>query len=255
MKLVTWNVNSIRTRLDQVLDWMEANEPDVVCMQETKIADQEFPVDEFGDLGYDVHTYGNGGYCGVAIACRDEAEHVATGLPEEGEDQQRRLISLEVMGVQVVDIYAPNGQDLESDKYVYKLEWYARLRQHLEKLMKPGRPLVLTGDFNICPLDIDAGDPGVDGIFRSPKERAAYQRLIDLGLTDAYRHLYPDKVEYTWWDYRRNMFARGEGLRIDHFLVSERLVPRVQSVEICVDVRAAEQPSDHAPVVLTIADE
>ncbi len=254
MKIVTWNVNSIRTRLDQVLDWMEANDPDVVCMQETKIADQEFPVDEFGDLGYDVHTYGNGGYCGVAIACKDEARQISPGLPEEGEDQQRRVVALEVMGVRVVNVYAPNGQDLRSDKYEYKLEWYARLHRYLQSTLKLGQPLVLTGDFNICPLDIDVGDPGVDEIFRSPKERAAYQAVIDLGLTDAYRHLHPDTAQYTWWDYRRNMFARKQGLRIDHFLVSKPLVSRIESVTVEMDVRSGEQPSDHAPVVLTLSD-
>lgn len=254
MKIVTWNVNSIRSRLDQVLDWMEENEPDAVCMQETKIADQEFPIDEFGDIGYDVYTYGDGGYAGVAIATREEASRVSRGLPEEGADQQRRLIALDLMGVRIVDVYAPNGQDLQSEKYVYKLAWYERLSRYLEAELKPDTPLVLTGDFNICPLDIDAGDPGVDEIFRSPKERAAYQAVLDLGLADAYRHLHPDTVQYTWWDYRRNMFARKQGLRIDHFLVTPTLVPRIEAVTVDVEVRAGEQPSDHAPVVLTLGD-
>lgn len=254
MKVVTWNVNSIRSRLDQVLDWMEEYEPDAVCLQETKIPDQEFPIDEFGDIGYDVYTYGSGGYAGVAIATREEAQAVRRGLPEEGEDQQRRLIALDLMGVRIIDVYAPNGQDLQSDKYVYKLDWYARLARYLAAELDPARPIILTGDFNICPHDQDVGDPGVDEIFRSPEERAAYQRILDWGFTDAYRHLHPDTVQYTWWDYRRNMFARKQGLRIDHLLVTRPLVPRIEAVTVDVEVRAGEQPSDHAPVVLTLRD-
>lgn len=255
VKIVTWNVNSIRTRLDQVLDWCEEHQPDVMCLQETKVPDQEFPEDEFGDIGYDVLYWGQPAYNGVAIATLEEASDQLVGFDgEPKDDDEPRIVSLEVSGVRIVDVYVPNGQELNSEKYEYKLEWLKKLRTLLESGPDlTSSDLVLCGDFNIAPGDLDVyNTKKISGLFVSEKERAAFSSLLELGLFDAFREREPDTQQFTWWDYRALGFPRNEGLRIDHFLVSKPVLDRTQRVWVDVSMRAGESPSDHAPVVLEL---
>lgn len=256
MKIVTWNVNSIRSRLDGILDWLEANRPDVVLLQELKCVDQEFPVDEVGDLGYDALFTGERAYNGVGILTRDEARLVAKVLPGDDADTHKRFIAADVEGIRFVSVYVPNGQSLDSDKYPYKLAWLDRLARWLEAQGLPERPLVISGDYNIAPADLDVWDVrAMQGSTHvSPPERAAFQRLLDLGLVDAYRQVAPDVRQFSWWDYRAGAFQRDAGLRIDHHLVSAGIRARIQSVTIDQAARGQEKASDHAPVILDLRD-
>ena len=257
MKIVTWNVNSIRARIDHVLDWIEENDPDVVCLQETKVVDQEFPEDEFGDLDYDVCFMGQRAYNGVAIISRDEASKIQRNLPSDSKEAQKRLIAATINGVRIINVYAPNGKELDSEPYAFKLDWYSRLRNHLDNDETVTEPTLICGDFNICPQDMDAyPNPGrAEGaIFLSEPEREAYQNMMNWGFEDAYRALYPEKIEYTWWDYRNAGFARNAGLRIDHFLLTPPLMKRLKDVRIDREVRSRENCSDHVPVILELED-
>ncbi len=251
MRIATWNVNSLRARQDQVLDWIEAKRPDVVCMQETKLVDRDFPADELGDLGYDVVYTGEPAYNGVAIATREEATNVVRSLP--GDDSgQRRYIAVSVGGVRVHNVYCPNGAELGSDKYEYKLEWFARLHEFLAAQHRARDAFVICGDFNVAPTDLDAFDPRAFALFVSPPERRAIEKLLELGTVDVFRQLHPGVRAFTWWDYRANGFAKNAGLRIDLFLASEPVVERAKDVWIDVDERRKEKTSDHAPVVLDL---
>lgn len=256
MKIATWNVNSLRAREDLVLNWVEDEDPDILCMQETKLTDQEFPEDAFGDLDYDVIFYGQRAYNGVAIAAHEEMADVQLGFPEDTKKAEKRLAAATIDGIRVIDIYLPNGQDLDSDKFPYKLQWMERLHRFLEETCDPSQPLILTGDFNLCPADMD-GHEGTNktGIFFSEAERSRYQRFLDWGLTDAYRHFYPDKARaFTWWDYRAGGWEKDRGLRIDHFLVTKPVLERAKDVVIHRAMRAEEGPSDHVPVTLELED-
>lgn len=254
MKVTTWNVNSLRAREDAVLDWLEREDVDVLCLQETKLTDQEFPEDGFGDLDRDVLFWGQKSYNGVAIATPHETTHVRRGFGDPVFDEERRVISARIEGIDIIDIYLPNGQSYGSDKYAYKLAWMERLMSWLEANFDPDGPVLLCGDFNIAPraedhaLETDAPDQ----LFTSERERAAYRRLLNWGFTDAYRLLHPEDREYTWWDYRGMAFQRNEGMRIDHILVTDPLVKRVRSVTIDRAVRSAEAPSDHVPVTVEL---
>jgi exodeoxyribonuclease-3 len=256
VKIATWNVNSIRAREDQVLDWLEQHEVDVLCMQETKLTDQEFPEDAFGDVEYDVVFHGQRTYNGVAIASRPELEAVTRGFPGVDDEEERRIISARIHGLRVVDIYLPNGQAYGSDKFHFKLEWMGRLRDWLRDALQQDPELVLCGDFNIAPGDLDHHWPPSDQprLFTSEEERKALHALFDLGLVDAFRHLHPDRRAYTWWDYRGRGFQRDEGMRIDHFLVTPPVLSRVRDVDIHRHVRSEDNPSDHCPVVMTLED-
>lgn len=253
MHIATWNINSLRARLDQVLDWVEAERPDILCLQETKVTDQEFPEDELGDLDYDVVYTGERSYNGVAIATKDEASAVVKRLPGDAKDAQKRMIAATVGELRVVNAYFPNGKTVGSPDFAYKLAWYARMRDFLAR---EEAPVILCGDFNVCPADLDAYDGAARQvkIFGTPEERAAYRALTELGLTDAFRHLHPEAEEFTWWDYRDAGFERGAGLRIDLFLVSAPLLARVERCVIHRDQRLHENASDHAPVSLYLAD-
>jgi len=257
VKIVTWNINSIRARLDHVLDWLEANDPDVVCLQETKVVDQEFPEDEFGDLDYDVTYMGQRAYNGVALVTKDEVDKVQRNLPSDPSDAQKRFIAATVNDVRIINVYAPNGKALDSDPYAFKLDWYQRLRTYLDENESLDSPLLICGDFNICPTDLDAyEDPErADGaIFLSAPEREAYQALLDWGLKDAFRTLYPDRQAFTWWDYRNAGFSRNAGLRIDHFLVTPSLLERLVDVTIDREHRGEDNASDHVPVIIELKD-
>lgn len=251
MKIATWNVNSIRARGDVVLDWVEANDPDVLCMQETKIIDQEFPEDEFGDLDYDVAFYGQPTYNGVAIAAREEPEEVVKGLPGDGEEDERRLISAVVEGVRIICVYVPNGRQVGSDTFAFKLEWLDRLHAFIDEISSPNDPVVLCGDFNIAPRDGDLWNPQMKGgLFSTEEERGRFQRLLDWGFTDMVHHLDPSPKQFTWWDYRAGGWQKNQGLRIDHILATEPLVERTTRVTIDRAVRGEHNPSDHVPVIL-----
>lgn len=256
LKLITWNINSIRARQDQVLDFVESEDPDFLCLQETKVVDQEFPEDELGDLGYDVAFYGQRSYNGVAIATREPAENIQLGFPGDDKKAEKRLVALDCDGLRVISVYAPNGHALGNDKYNYKLEWYKRMRTFLDQRYKATESIVVCGDFNICPQDIDAwhetSEP--ERLFLSPDERAAFASLTEFGLQDAYRKLHPNDKEYSWWDYRDAGFERNHGLRIDFFLISEPVAERLKTVRIAKEARSKEKASDHAPVVMELED-
>ena len=255
MRIVSWNVNSIRRRLDAVLDFSEDHDIDVVCLQETKIEDQGFPEDEFGDAEYDVEYFGQRSYNGVAIATREVATDVLKNLPSDEPDAQRRLLACTTEGVRVINVYCPNGQSLDADAFRFKLDWYRRLREHLETL-DPRQPLVLCGDFNICLEDRDAfyTDGLGERLFTTTAERDAVRALLDWGLVDAYRTVKPDGDDFTWWDYRNAGFVRNEGLRIDLFLVTAPVAERLEDVVVHRAERGKDNPSDHAPIELILRD-
>jgi exodeoxyribonuclease III len=256
MKLATWNVNSIRTRLPRLTAWLAARRPDVVCLQETKVTDDQFPVDELRALGYEALASGEQTYNGVAILTRTAAHEVARRLPGEDDDAQRRLLVADVAGLRIVNVYGPNGQEVGSEKYAYKLDWYGRLHAFLAASMSAAHPIVLAGDLNIAPEDRDVWDPEKwrGQIMFSDPERAAFRDLISWGLRDSLRLHRPEGGLFTWWDYRAGAFHRGWGLRIDHVLLTAALAARCTAVEIDRDQRKGPKPSDHAPVVVTLAD-
>jgi exodeoxyribonuclease-3 len=248
LKIATYNVNSIRTRLARVLEWMEDEKPDVVCFQETKVTEDRFPRLEFEAMGYKVEALGQKAYNGVAIAARSEIGDVIRGLPG---DEEARLLAGTVAGTRVISVYVPNGREVGSKHYVRKLEWLERLRKFLDERFDPEEPVVMCGDYNIAPEDRDVYDPerwrGKN--LCSEPERAAFRKLLDWGFTDALR-LYTQEPEiYTWWDYRQGMFWRNQGLRIDHHLITAPLTLRLDGVEVRRELRKGEKPSDHVAVV------
>lgn len=258
MKIATWNVNSLKVRLPQVLDWLSASAADVLCLQETKLVDPKFPSAELAEAGYDAAFAGQPTYNGVAILTRRASvgapQSVQVGNPLYA-DEQQRLISAEVAGVRIVCAYFPNGQSVESDKYRYKLEWIDRLLDWLAPQVSAPLPLALLGDFNIAPEPRDVHDPAAwEGqVLFSEPERERFRALERLGLVDAFRLFEQPEKAYTWWDYRQMAFRRNMGLRIDHILVAPGLRERVRTCSIDREMRKREQPSDHAPVIAEIA--
>jgi len=258
MKIATWNVNSLKVRLPQVLDWLASTQADVVCLQETKLTDDKFPVDALAQAGYDTAFTGQPTYNGVAILARRASvgapASVLSGNPLYP-DEQKRLISASVGGVRVICAYFPNGQAVGSDKYGYKLAWIDALLRWLEpQVAGGGEPVALLGDFNIAPEARDVHDPKLwEGqVLFSEPERERFRALQALGLVDAFRLFEQPEKSYTWWDYRQMAFRRNMGLRIDHILVSPALRGRVKACSIDREMRKREQPSDHAPVVARI---
>lgn len=257
MQIATWNVNSLKVRLPQLLDWLAQTPVDVVCLQETKLVDAKFPVAQLEEAGYAAAFAGQPTYNGVAILTRrqtvGEPLAVQVGNPLL-EDPQQRLISATVAGLRVICAYFPNGQSVDSDKYVYKLDWIDRLLDWLQPQLAGGAPLALLGDFNIAPEERDVHDPAAwaGQVLFSEPERARFRALQALGLVDAFRLFDQPEKSYTWWDYRQMAFRRNMGLRIDHVLVSQALRPRVTECRIERELRRREQPSDHAPVLVRI---
>jgi exodeoxyribonuclease-3 len=251
MKLVTWNVNSIRQRLERLLALLARHVPDVVCLQETKVTDADFPADELRAAGFSAATLGQKAYNGVAILAREPLEQVTAGFRDGGDDAQARLLAATVGGLRVLCAYVPNGQSVGSEKYAFKLEWYERLRKLLEREADPARPLALCGDFNVAPADIDVHDPEAwrGQVLCSEPERAALARVLEWGLSDCFRRKFPDKVAFSWWDYRMLGFPKNRGLRIDHVLVTEPLFARLDDVAIDREERKGKSASDHAPVL------
>lgn len=257
LKLATWNVNSLKVRLPHLADWLAAHAADIVCLQETKLTDDRFPVDELAEAGYDSVFAGQKTYNGVAILTRrstvGKASDVQVSIPDF-DDDQKRLIAATAAGIRIVCAYFPNGQAVGTEKYEYKLRWMAALTGWLRSEMKQHPQLALAGDFNVAPEDRDVHDPKVwEGqVLFSEPEKAAFRGLVALGLADAFRLFEQPERSYTWWDYRMLAFRRKMGLRIDHILVSAQLAARCRACAIDIEPRRRDQPSDHAPVILTI---
>lgn len=253
MKLATWNVNSLNVRAPQVLDWLKTTSIDVLCVQETKIEDHKFPYQEFTDIGYHAVHLGQKTYNGVAIISRYPIEDVQFDIPDF-EDVQKRVVAATINGIRIICVYIPNGQSIESDKYIYKLNWLAALTEYLKQQLKQYPKLALLGDYNIAPDDRDVYDPQLwqGGVLVSEPERSAFQRLIGLGLVDSFRLFEQGDKLYSWWDYRMMAFRRNLGLRIDHILISQDLVPLAKSSHIDRAPRKLERPSDHTPVILEL---
>jgi len=253
MKLATWNVNSLKVRLPQVLQWLTDNPVDILCLQETKLTDDKFPVAEIEAAGYQVVFSGQKTYNGVAILSKLPITDVAKNNPRY-EDAQQRILAATIGGVRVVCAYVPNGQSVDSDKYEYKLGWLAALHDWLAEEAQQHPQLAVVGDYNIAPDDRDVHDPvaWAGQVLVSDKERAALQRLFDIGLTDAFRLFEQAEKSFSWWDYRQLGFRLNKGLRIDHILLSPALAGRCTACVIDRVPRKWEQPSDHAPVVATI---
>lgn len=260
MKIATWNVNSLKIRLPHVLQWLQAHSVDVLCLQETKLTDDRFPHAALAEAGYQSIFSGQPTYNGVALLWRSDRqwqpENIVIGNPLFA-DEQRRLITATLGGVRITSAYIPNGQAVGSDKYDYKLRWLDALIQWVRQDMAAHAGWVLAGDYNIAPEDQDVHDPQAwaGQVLCSEAERARFQSLLALGLSDAYRLFAQAPKSYSWWDYRQLAFRRNKGLRIDHLLVSDTLKSAVRACSIDKVVRAQEQPSDHVPVTLELARE
>lgn len=254
MRIATWNVNSVRARLPRLLPWLAAQKPDVVCLQETKCEDHAFPREPIEELGYQVAHFGQKTYNGVAILSRKRIEDVELGLRDGVEDTESRVIAATIEDVMLVNVYVVNGQEVGAERYYYKLAWLDRLRALLAQHYTPTEKVVVTGDFNITFDDRDVYDPEGwrEKILCSTPEREALARVMDCGFADAFRKFHEDAGHYTWWDFRTAGFKRGQGLRIDHLLMSVPALDACTSVEIDLEARAGEKPSDHAPVIATL---
>lgn len=254
MKLATWNVNSLKVRLPQVLDWLAVHQPDVLCLQETKLEDVNFPVAEISTTGYQVVFSGQKTYNGVAILSKTPASEIVTAIPGFV-DVQKRVLAATIAGVRIINLYIPNGQSVDSDKYQYKLGWLEAMTTWLADELARHPRLALLGDFNIAPDERDVHDPKAwEGqVLFSLPEREAFRRLLTLGLKDAFRLFEQPEKNYSWWDYRMNAFRRNMGLRIDHILLSEALAQACIACAIDKEMRRLERPSDHAPVVVETA--
>ena len=250
MKIATFNVNGVNGRLDLLLEWLEEARPDVVCLQELKAPQERFPAAAIDRAGYGAVWHGQKSWNGVAILARD-ADPIETrrGLAGDPEDSHSRYIEAAVRGVLVACLYAPNGNPAPGPKFDYKLRWFERFLLHAAALLETGAPVVLAGDFNIMPTDLDVYAPERwrdDALFR-PEVRAAFATLLSQGWTDALRTLHPDERIYTFWDYFRNAWGRNAGLRLDHLLLSPSLVPNLRSAGVDRHMRGRDRASDHAP--------
>ena len=250
MKIATWNVNSLKVRLEQVVAWLKSTAPDVLALQETKLRDEDFPADEFAALGYACLFRGQPAYNGVALLARDELLDV-DGAIGDFVDSQQRVLAATVGGIRIWNLYVPNGQAVGSEKYAYKLDWLAALRRRLEAELGRHERLIALGDFNIAPDDRDVHDPArwEGQIMCSAGERAAFAALLELGLHDIFRKFEQPPKAFTWWDYRAGAFRRNHGLRIDLILASAPLAERCKACRIDREPRGWPRPSDHTPVV------
>ncbi|MGE3620783.1 MAG: exodeoxyribonuclease III [Acidimicrobiia bacterium] len=259
MRIATWNVNSLAQRLPRVEAWLAEVRPDVLCLQETKLADTAVPAMALSALGYEIAHHGEGRWNGVAICSRRGLDDVVTGFAAGlAPDDQARLVTATCGGVRVLSAYVPNGRELGHDHYRYKLDWLQRLEAHLGVVAGATTPVALCGDLNIAPADLDVWDPrAFEGATHvSEAERAAFARLLGTGLHDVVRDAHPEVPGlYSWWDYRAGDFHKGRGMRIDHVLLSSSLAERVRWVLIDRNARKGDKPSDHAPVVVEVASD
>lgn len=253
MRLATWNVNSLKVRLPQVLDWVGKNGPEVLCLQETKLEDSNFPEQAIRDAGYEALYSGQKTYNGVAILARDPGGEIVTSIPGF-DDAQKRVLAATIEGVRVICVYVPNGESVASEKYQYKLKWLSALNGWLRNELGRFPRVAVLGDFNIAPDERDVYDPALwEGqVLFSLPERGAFRSLLDLGLKDTFRLFEQPEKSFTWWDYRMNSFRRKMGLRIDHILLSDELANACMACSIDVEPRRSERPSDHAPVIAEV---
>ena len=249
-KIATWNVNSLRVRLPHVLDWLESERPDVLALQETKVTDEVFPVMEFNEIGYQATYSGQKTYNGVATISLQPADIVSTALPGF-DDPQKRVLGVLVNDICVLNLYVPNGSEVGSEKYSYKLAWLSNLQSYTGMLLEKYKDCILLGDFNIAPADEDVHDPQewAGKVLCSDLERQAFFKLTDAGLKDCFRSFEQEKDSFSWWDYRAAAFRRNRGLRIDHILASSDLAGHCKRCHIDKAPRLLERPSDHTPVV------
>jgi exodeoxyribonuclease-3 len=254
MKIATWNVNSLKVRLPHLLDWLVAEQPDAVCLQETKLVDDSFPVSEINAAGYQVVFSGQKTYNGVAILARGELTEVVKGIPGFI-DEQKRVLAATLNGARLICVYIPNGQSVDSEKYQYKLSWLDALRDWVKEELARHPRLALLGDYNIAPEDRDVHDPAVwsGQVLCSDPERDQFRALLELGLKDAFRLFEQPEMSFSWWDYRMAAFRRNLGLRIDHILLSSELAGICTGCHIDKTPRKLERPSDHTPVIADIA--
>ncbi|MBD2597829.1 exodeoxyribonuclease III [Nostoc spongiaeforme FACHB-130] len=260
MKIVTWNVNSIRTRLEQVIYWLRENPVDVLCLQETKVIDADFPRSPFVELGYHLYISGQKAYNGVALISRQPLKDVSAGftaiLPhlEPEWDEQKRVITGVIDDIRIVNLYVPNGSAIGSEKYEFKLRWLTVLREYLQFLLKSKSAICICGDFNIALESIDIHDKvnADNHIMSSPAERQALRDILELGFADAFRKFTTEGGHYSWWDYRTAAFRRNLGWRIDHHYLTPVLYERAKSCIIDVNPRTLPQPSDHTPVIVEL---
>ncbi|MGB3535948.1 MAG: exodeoxyribonuclease III [Microcoleaceae cyanobacterium] len=262
MKIATWNVNSVRTRQEHIIKWLNQHPVDVLCLQETKVIDEQFPRSPFEELGYHLYIFGQKAYNGVAIFSREKMASVSQGFTPildteiaNSFDEQKRVITGIINGVRVVNLYVPNGASIGSEKYEYKLKWLELLREYLNTLLNQTPYLCVCGDFNIALEDRDIHDPKnrAKHIMASDAERLALQEILKLGFTDAFRAFTPEAGHFSWWDYRAASFRRNRGWRIDHHYLSTALQPKAVGCTIDPEPRGWEKPSDHTPVVVELS--
>jgi exodeoxyribonuclease-3 len=250
MLIATFNVNGITSRLPNLLQWLEEKQPDVACLQELKAPQEKFPEEALKEIGYHAIWHGQKSWNGVAILTKDApAQEIGRGLPGDPADEQSRYIEAAVNGVMICCLYLPNGNPAPGPKFDYKLQWFERLILRAAELIESGAPVVLAGDFNVMPTELDVYKPErwtKDALFR-PETREAFHRLVAQGWTDSLRTMHPDEVIYTFWDYFRDAYGRNAGLRIDHLLLSPALAGSLKAAGVDRDVRGREKPSDHAP--------
>lgn len=257
MKIATYNVNGVNGRLPVLLRWLQEKSPDVACLQELKAPQEKFPEEAIKEAGYNAIWHGQKSWNGVAILARNtQPEEIRRVLPGDEEDTHSRYIEAIINGITIGCLYLPNGNPTPGPKFDYKLKWFERLTQHASALLSSGKPVVLTGDYNVIPTEADVYKPErwvKDALFL-PEVRAAFKNLVSQGWTDAIRKLYPDETIYTFWDYFRNAYGRNAGMRIDHFLLSPQLENRLVSAGVDREVRGWEKSSDHAPVWIELSD-
>lgn len=251
MKIATWNVNSINVRMPQLLDWIERASPDVICLQETKCVDENFPAETLKEAGYDSAFLGQKSYNGVAIASRLPIENVQRNFPDDDDESPKRLIAATVNGIRIVNTYIPNGTELWTDKFTFKLDWLQRLRRFFDESCSTNDAVLLCGDFNVAMEDLDVWSvPHWEGkLHFSKPERAAMYNVKQWGFVDNYRTMNGDKQEFSWWNYREGAWQRNRGLRIDYIWTSPALAEKCSACVIDTSTRGLERPSDHAPVV------
>lgn len=261
MRIATWNVNSIKQRLDNIVSWLASRQPDVVCLQETKCIDQDFPTERFEELGYNVAIHGQKAFNGVAVLSKLPFDEVRLGLPGDDADAQARFLEAQFSTrngvIRIANLYLPNGNPPETEKYLYKIKWMKRLLAYAHERMLLEEPFVLAGDYNVIPEAIDAANPEAwvnDALFL-PETRAQFRALTNLGLTDAIRATSGDAGIYTFWDYQAGAWQKNRGIRIDHMLLSPQAADRLTAAGIDKHVRAWEKPSDHVPVYMDLAIE
>ncbi len=255
MKLATFNVNSVKARLPRVLEWLEETRPDVVVMQEIKCVDDAFPRLEIESLDYQIAVHGQKTYNGVAILSRHPIEDVRTGLPGDPSDEQARYIEATINGIRVCGLYLPNGNPIDTEKFPYKLAWMDRLIAHIRDTLLPTEmPVVLGGDYNVCPTELDCYEPArfANDALCQPETRARFRTMLNFGLTEAWRSLHSE-VGYSYWDYQAGRWQKDEGVRIDHWLLSPQAADRLEGCEIDKGPRGKEKASDHTPVILELS--